>query len=68
MSDNTILKPEQHVDVAIQQMLAPEALELKHLDSVLSDMNSRNADDAEIYLQYKQSESWALDDGIGGHW
>jgi len=52
------------IDTATQLMLDPSGLELKHLDSILGDMHQGQADDAEIYLQHKRSESWALDDGI----
>ena len=64
MSETTLTKAEQYIDIAVQQLLAPSALEIRHLDSVLSDLHAQGPDDAEIYLQYKRSESWALDDGI----
>lgn len=45
-------------------ILAPAELTISHLDSLLNTMRSGAVSDADIYLQYKRSESWSLDDGI----
>ena len=45
-------------------MLAPADISLPMLDTVLGDMRTGAASDADIYMQYKRSESWSLDDGI----
>ena len=45
-------------------MLAPADISLSMLDTVLGDMRTGAASDADIYMQYKRSESWSLDDGI----
>ena len=53
-----------HSDLLQSYMLEPSSLDYKDLNSVLEKLYTSNVDEAEIYLQYSCSESWALDDGI----
>ena len=61
---NAILDRTSFLKTADEILLAPATLSVSNLDNILGDMRSGQASDADIYLQYKRSESWSLDDGI----
>jgi TldD protein len=50
--------------IAEKLLLEPTGLTEKQLHRVLSGMVTPGIDDADIYLQYSQSESWFLEEGI----
>jgi len=60
---NELIDRSTFINTANDILLAPANLQISSLDNVLSDMRSGPAS-ADIYLQYKRSESWSLDDGI----
>jgi TldD protein len=47
-----------------QKLLAPTQLTLADLEGVLSLLHQTQLDEAELYLQWSRSESYALDDGM----
>lgn len=47
-----------------QKLLTPTDLTLSQLEGVLSLMHATQLDEAELYLQWSRSESYALDDGM----
>jgi len=61
---NALIDRSTYINTASEILLAPAELQIASLDSLLGDMHSGAASDADIYLQYKRSESWSLDDGI----
>lgn len=50
--------------IAEKLLLEPTGLTAKHLYNVLSRTLSPGIDDADIYLQYSQCESWVLEEGL----
>jgi TldD protein len=50
--------------LAQQTLLAPGALEPRHLDRVLSGLMKPGVDAADLYFQQAVSESWFFEDGI----
>jgi TldD protein len=50
--------------LAQQTLLAPGALEPRHLDRVLSGLMKPGVDAADLYFQHAVSESWFFEDGI----
>ncbi|CAL7959748.1 metalloprotease subunit TldD [Gammaproteobacteria bacterium] len=50
--------------IAEKLLLEPTGLTEKHLHRVLAKALGSGIDDADIYLQYSQSESWALEEGL----
>ena len=61
---NALIDRSSFINTANEILLSPAELQIASLDSLLGDMYSGAASDADIYLQYKRSESWSLDDGI----
>jgi TldD protein len=51
------------IEVAKETLLAPTALELRHIEHLFGQVMSHNVDYADIYFQRSRSESWALEDG-----
>jgi len=47
-----------------QQLLAPVGMEVRDLDKTLGLLSSRSIDQADLYFESSQSESWILEDGI----
>ncbi|MEO0367439.1 MAG: metalloprotease TldD [Pseudomonadota bacterium] len=55
----------QQFDIAHAHLLAPNDLDLHHLEQVLQRlMQARDADFADFYFQYSKSEHWSLDEGV----
>jgi TldD protein len=52
------------LSTAQDQLLLPGDLDPQHLESLLNGAMSRQADYGDVYMQYAQSETWVLDDGI----
>ena len=50
--------------VARKELLELAELTDEHLATNVDEMLNRQIDDAELYIQHKRSESWALEDGI----
>jgi len=50
--------------LAQQSLLAPHALETRHLEQVFSKMLAHKVDYADLYFQYSRAESWSLEEGI----
>ncbi|EKE01338.1 MAG: hypothetical protein ACD_21C00156G0005 [uncultured bacterium] len=51
-------------EIAKKLLLEPTGLTEQHLHQVLVKTLGPGVDDADIYLQYSQSESWALEEGL----
>jgi TldD protein len=47
-----------------QQLLAPVGMEINDLDKTLGLLSSKSIDQADLYFESAQSESWILEDGI----
>src|SRR4030095_5757403 len=52
------------LDQATKLLLAPAALEFRHLSQVLADIHVHHVDYADLYFQYSRLESWSLEEGI----
>jgi TldD protein len=52
------------LEQATQLLLAPAALEIRHLAQVLADIHVHHVDYADLYFQYSRLESWSLEEGI----
>ena len=50
--------------LAQQSLLAPYALETRHLEQMFSKMLANKVDYADLYFQYSRAESWSLEEGI----
>lgn len=50
--------------LAQQSLLAPHALETRHLEQMFSKMLAHKVDYADLYFQYSRAESWSLEEGI----
>lgn len=50
--------------IAEQALLSPSSLDHGQLDNVIGKLMGPSIDAADLYFQYRASESWALDDGI----
>ncbi len=50
--------------LAQQSLLAPHALETRHLEQMFSKMLVHKVDYADLYFQYSRAESWSLEEGI----
>ena len=50
--------------LAQQSLLAPHALEVRHLDQVFGKILAYQVDYADLYFQYSRAESWSLEEGI----
>ena len=50
--------------LAQQSLLAPHALETRHLDQVFGKILAHQVDYADLYFQYSRAESWSLEEGI----
>lgn len=61
---NALTVRKSNINIADKIILAPAELTISNLDNLLNTMRTGAASDADIYLQYKRSESWSLDDGI----
>ena len=53
-----------HLDTARELILAPSALDERHLEQVLGQVMSNAVDSADLYFESNRSESWVLEDGI----
>ncbi len=51
------------LEQATQLLLAPAALEIRHLAQVLADIHVHHVDYADLYFQYSRLESWSLEEG-----
>ena len=47
-----------------QQLLSPAGMEVRDLHKTLNLLNSNSIDQADLFFEYSQSESWILEDGI----
>src|SRR5436190_1161965 len=52
------------LEQATRLLLAPAALEFRHLSKVLADIHVHHVDYADLYFQYSRLESWSLEEGI----
>jgi len=52
------------LEQATKLLLAPAALEFRHLSQVLADIHVHHVDYADLYFQYSRLESWSLEEGI----
>ena len=50
--------------LAQQSLLAPHALDTRHLQQVFGKMLAHRLDYADLYFQYSRAESWSLEEGI----
>ncbi|MDD5179767.1 MAG: metalloprotease TldD [Gallionellaceae bacterium] len=50
--------------LAQQSLLAPHALDTRHLQQVFGKMLAHQVDYADLYFQYSRAESWSLEEGI----
>lgn len=50
--------------LAQQSLLAPHALETRHLEQMFSKMLANKVDYADLYFQYSRAESWSLEESI----
>ncbi len=50
--------------LAQQTLLAPHALEARHLQQVFGQMLAHRVDYADLYFQYSRAESWSLEEGM----
>ncbi len=50
--------------VAQQALLAPYALEPRHLEQIFGKILAHQVDYADLYFQYSRAESWSLEEGI----
>ncbi|MBI4939099.1 MAG: metalloprotease TldD [Nitrosomonadales bacterium] len=50
--------------IAQQSLLAPYALETRHLSQVFGRILAHRVDYADLYFQYSRAESWSLEEGI----
>ncbi len=51
-------------NLAQQSLLAPHALDTRHLQQVFGKMLAHRLDYADLYFQYSRAESWSLEEGI----
>ncbi len=58
MQNNSLLT------LAQQTLLAPHALEARHLQQVFGQMLAHRVDYADLYFQYSRAESWSLEEGM----
>ncbi len=49
---------------AQQSLLAPYAIEARHIEQVFASMLAHRLDYADLYFQYSRAESWSLEEGI----
>ena len=52
------------LEQATRLLLAPAALEFRHLSDVLAGIHVHHVDHADLYFQYSRVESWSLEEGI----
>ena len=50
--------------LAQQTLLAPNALDIGHLEQVFSKLLAHKVDYSDLYFQYGRAESWSLEEGI----
>ncbi|MDO8953269.1 MAG: metalloprotease TldD [Gammaproteobacteria bacterium] len=55
---------QQNLKIAVQTLLHESGLDISILKQTLHTMMQRQLDYADLYFQFQQSESWALEDGI----
>jgi TldD protein len=58
------MKNDTLFNLAQQSLLAPHALEPRHLQQVFGKMLAYRVDYADLYFQYSRAESWSLEEGI----
>jgi TldD protein len=58
------MKQDTAFTLAQQSLLAPHALEPRHLDRVFGKILAHRVDYADLYFQYSRAESWSLEEGI----
>ena len=58
MQNDTLFNLVQH------SLLAPHALDTRHLQQVFGKMLAHRLDYADLYFQYSRAESWSLEEGI----
>jgi len=58
MQKDTLFNLAQH------SLLAPHALDTRHLEQVFGKMLAYQVDYADLYFQYSRAESWSLEEGI----
>jgi len=58
------LERETSFATANQVLLAPYALDSRRLQAVFGQIMAHRVDYADLYFQYKRSESWSLEEGI----
>ncbi len=58
------MKNDSLLTLAQQSLLAPHALEARHLQQVFGQMLAHRVDYADLYFQYSRAESWSLEEGM----
>ena len=58
------MKQDSLLELARQSLLAPHALETRHLQQMFGKMLTHKVDYADLYFQYSRAESWSLEEGI----
>ncbi len=58
------MKNDSLLTLAQQTLLAPHALEARHLQQVFGQMLVHRVDYADLYFQYSRAESWSLEEGM----
>ncbi len=59
-----IMQKDTLFNLAQHSLLAPHALEARHLQQVFGKMLAHRLDYADLYFQYSRAESWSLEEGI----
>ena len=58
------MKNDTLFSLAQQSLLAPNALEARHLQQVFEKMLAHKVDYADLYFQTSRAESWSLEEGM----
>jgi TldD protein len=58
------MKQDSLLELARQSLLAPHALQTRHLHQMFGKMLTHKVDYADLYFQYSRAESWSLEEGI----
>ena len=58
------MKKDTSFHLAQHSLLAPHALDTRHLQQVFGKMLAHRLDYADLYFQYSRAESWSLEEGI----
>lgn len=58
------LSAEQNLETAAARLLHPYGLDIKDVQKGLNTVCRHSVDDADLYFEYTQAESWGLEEGI----